>query len=373
MISLKLSSLAFLIPCLLFSGNISGNVIYAQNRNDTIKIGLLIQDNKSNGASDGATMAIIKANKKGASSETAFSLVIRSMEGSWGTGSKQAASLVFDDKVAALIGSHDGRNAHLAEQVATRVQVPFLSVWSGDPTLAQAFVPWYFSCTPNNNRQSDALIKDIFSKNHFERAAFISDKSYDSKMALKSFELKLKEAGKNPSLQLFYDWPGTDFTEIMAALVKNRPDCIILSGEPSSSKSLVSKIHSRDMNIPLYGTLTLLDDNELKEEELSAYESCSVITSGHWFGSEGNNFRTEFYRIYGYKPGAAAAYAYDGARIIIEAIRNAGTDREKIQAYLAGIKFKGVTGEISFDAKGNRKGSAVLMKIRDGIPVLVSQ
>jgi branched-chain amino acid transport system substrate-binding protein len=75
--------------------------------------------------------------------------------------------------------------------------------------------------------------------------------------------------------------------------------------------------------------------------------------------------------MYGYKPGAAAAYAYDGARILIEAVRNTGTDRENIQSYLSGIKFKGVTGEISFDAKGNRKGSAVLMKIRDGIPIPV--
>ena len=272
----------------------------------------------------------------------------------------------------ALIGSHDGRNAHLAEQVATKVQVPFLSAWSGDPTLAQAFVPWYFSCTPNNNCQSEALINEIFTKSHFKKVAFISDNSYDSKMALKSFEQKIKEAGEKPSLQFFYEEPGSGFSDILVAIDKYKPDCIILSGEPSSSMSIISDMRSRNVNIPLYCTLSLLNDTESQAEDLGSYESCSVITSGHWFGTEGNNFRKEFYRIYGYQPGATAAYAYDGTRILIDAVRKGGTDREKIQAFLSGIKFKGVTGEISFDAKGSRKGPAVLMMIRDGIPIPVT-
>ena len=46
------------------------------------------------------------------------------------------------------MGSHDGRNAHLVEQVATKSQVVFLSAWASDPTLSQAFVPWFFSCVP---------------------------------------------------------------------------------------------------------------------------------------------------------------------------------------------------------------------------------
>ncbi len=119
-----------------------------------IKIGLLIQDSSWTSAVHGAELAISKTNDNGGLNGRKFQLVVRSMEGPWGTGSKQAVDLIFEEKVWALIGLHDGRNAHLVEQAATKSQVVFLSAWSGDPTLSQAFVPWFFNCVPNDNQQA---------------------------------------------------------------------------------------------------------------------------------------------------------------------------------------------------------------------------
>jgi ABC-type branched-subunit amino acid transport system substrate-binding protein len=108
----------------------------------TIKIGLLIHENTSMAAKRGAELAIRKANENGGFNGKSFLLVVKSMEGPWGTGSKQAVSLIFEDQVCALMGSPDGRNGHLVEQVATKTRIIFISTWASDPTLAQAFVPW---------------------------------------------------------------------------------------------------------------------------------------------------------------------------------------------------------------------------------------
>ena len=373
MISVKLSLLTFLFSAIPIQAAMCNVLKDPGNIVDTVKIGLLIQDSKYIAARDGANLAIIKANKEAAGRKITFGLVVRSMEGPWGTGSKQATSLIFDDKVVALIGSHDGRNAHLAEQVATKTQVVFISLWSGDPTLAQAFVPWYYSCTPNNDRQSEALCSEIYLKKHLSGVVFISDKSYDSNMAFRSFNKKAEESGRKKPVQLIYDGSDAGCREIIDAVKINKPDCIILSGEPSSARILIGQLNRLNIQIPLYGTLSLLDEKEIKEEDLKEYESCSVITSGHWFGTNGNNFRKEFYSRFGYYPGAVAAYAYDGTRILIEAVRNTGTSRENIQTYLSGIKYAGVTGEIRFDAKGNREGSAIMMNLKNGIPVQVGE
>jgi branched-chain amino acid transport system substrate-binding protein len=72
-------------------------------------------------------------------------------------------------------------------------------------------------------------------------------------------------------------------------------------------------------------------------------------------------------------PGAVAAYAFDGMNLIIEAIRNAGPDRDNIQKSLAKIYYEGVTGPIQFDDKGNRVGTARLMEIKNGHPVAVGR
>jgi branched-chain amino acid transport system substrate-binding protein len=135
----------------------------------SVKIGLLIPDNNSVAARQGAELAVRKANEDGGFQGRPFELVVRSMEGPWGTGSKQAVSLIFEEKVWALMGSHDGRNAHLVEQAATKAIVPFVSAWAGDPTLSQAFVPWFFNCVPNDSQQAETLIDEIYTKRKYTR------------------------------------------------------------------------------------------------------------------------------------------------------------------------------------------------------------
>ena len=62
----------------------------------------------------------------------------------------------------------------------------------------------------------------------------------------------------------------------------------------------------------------------------------------------------ERYRAaYGQEPDMFAAYAYDGANLLIAAIRSAGLNRARIRDALSGTAdFHGVTGEMRFDKTG---------------------
>ena len=180
----------------------------------TVKIGLLINNNSTVAARNASEMAIEIANKEEGPDGLHFQLVVRSMEGPWGTGSKEAVNMVFTEKVWAIMGSHDGRNAHLVEQVIAKTGIVFLSAWATDPTLSQAFVPWYFSCEPNDIQQADALIEEIYDKRQMNKIATISDKSYDSSVALESFLKQLKKVGKPGPKQLFYDRSDKEFNDL---------------------------------------------------------------------------------------------------------------------------------------------------------------
>ena len=184
-----MNQLCLVIVIILSATNVT---VYSQ----TIKIGLLIQDSSYTSAVHGAELAVRKANDKGGMNGHPFRLVVRSMEGPWGTGSKQAVDLIFNEKVWALLGSHDGRNAHLVEQAATKSIVVFLSAWSGDPTLSQAFVPWFFNCAPNYDQQAAALFEDIYEKKKYSKVAVIYDNDYDSMQSLKAFLKIIKQEGK---------------------------------------------------------------------------------------------------------------------------------------------------------------------------------
>lgn len=371
--------LKFLFPaCLSFAmlALFVPNVNASQNPegpDETVKIGLLIPDNKSLAAKHGAEMAILKANEKGGFNGRPFQLVVRSMEGPWGTGSKEAVNLIFEEEVWAIIGSHDGRNAHLVEQVATKARIVFLSAWASDPTLSQAFVPWYFSVVPNDLQQAASFIEEIYDKRKFTKIAAVSDNGYDSKLALKSFLKKTKLAGKTGPVQFFYENSSQNFNVLLDQINQADINCIILFGQPSASLKLIQQMRKRKMNQQVFGTIALQDEDQLSGQKLKNFESVVFVSSEHWLSQKGLAFSEEYQRMFGDMPGSVAAYAYDGMNVIIEAIRNAGLDRDKIQQSLKEINFEGVTGVIQFDDKGNRLGAAGLMEIINGIPVAVGR
>jgi len=339
----------------------------------TVKIGMLIPDKNSIAAKRGAEMAIRKANENGGFNGRHFELVVRSMEGPWGTGSKQAVDLIFEENVCAIMGSPDGRNGHLVEQVTTKARIVFLSTWASDPTLAQAFVPWYFSCVPTDLQQADAFIEEIYNKRKLTKIAAISENDYDSKLALESFVKKTKQAGKIDPLLLFYENSNQDFNVLIDKIRKADIGAIILFGKPSASVRLIQQLKQNKINKTLFGALSLLNEDELADQDLKYYDNVVMVASGNLSGSKALTFREEFRKIYGKQPGAVAAYSFDGMSLLLEAIRKAGIDRIEIQKILTKIHFEGVTGQIRFDDKGKRMGTPDLIEIKKGIPVSVER
>jgi branched-chain amino acid transport system substrate-binding protein len=362
--------------CILSFPGFTSRDLQAKQKSDannkTIKIGLLIQDQNFLPARHAAELAIQKANETGGYNGIPFELVELSMEGPWGTGSKQAVDLIFEKDVVAILGSNDGRNAHLVEQVSAKTRVIFVSSWSGDPTLSQAYVPWYFSCVPNDFQQADALIKEICFRENINKIATVSDNDYDSKLAMNSFLKRQKISGKAGPKQFFYDNREQNFNILLDQISKAGVNGIILFGQSSASVKILEQLRLRKVSTPVFGTLSVSGYNKGEEPALKSYEGVVLISSGHWFSSIGLSFRQEFLKKYGYQAGAVAAYAYDGMNVIIKAIKNAGTEREDLQKCLKDIRYEGATGIIRFDDKGNRIGEAMLMKIINGKPERVA-
>lgn len=332
-----------------------------------VNIGLLIQDARSLAASQGAELAIHKANNEGGFKGLPFRLFVRSMEGPWGTGSKQAVELIFKNKVWALIGSHDGRNAHLVEQAATKATIVLLSAWSGDPTLSQAFIPWFFNCVPNYNQQTIVLIDEIYNKRNITNPLIVYDDEYDSQQAMKCFLKQLRPEGKTDPPAFQYNGSYKNTIDLMNRT--GNAGCIILFCKPVSAVKILGQIRESGSKVPIYGSLFLINENELTRQELESYDNSIMIPSGNWNEEKKSAFIKEFSAHYGKAPGMAAAYSYDSMNLLIEAIKKAGSsEREMIQKALSESNLEGVTGTIHFDEKGNRTGSFELMSLKNGIP-----
>lgn len=341
---------------------------------EKIKIGLLIPDKESLAAKHGAELAIWQANEKGGYSGHPFHLVVRSTEGPWGTGSKESVSLVFEDEVVAIMGSLDGRNAHLAEQVAAKTRILFLSSWATDMTLSKAFVPWYFRCLPNDKQQAISLIQEIYIKRKIKNVAIIGTDNYDSGNAVNTFIKAAKLMNVTPPEQFLYKVSGRNFQEIFTEIEENDIEAILLFGKPAFASEIITLFQQYNTKQPIFGSLSILDDQKASSPDWSILEDIIMISSNQWFTEKGIVFQKEFQKVYGYQPGPVAAYAFDGINVIIEVIKNAGPDRDKIIDKFSKIDYKpGITGEIQFDKNGNRIGKVGLMIINDGSPVPINE
>jgi len=335
-----------------------------------IKIGLLIPDNRYTAAVQGAELAIRKANQDGGLNGRHLQLVVRSLEGPWGTGSKQAVDLIFEENAWALLGSHDGRNAHLVEQAATKSTVVFVSAWSGDPTLSQAFVPWFFNCVPNDNQQAASLLNEIYEIKKYRNIVVVHGSDYDSEKSLVSFMNSVKMAGKPDPLQFNLEDYVKKSGILADKICESEAGCIVLFCQPSASIEFIRQIRQKKMNTRFFGSLMLLNENELSAQELQELDHLLYIPSGEWPVSANITFREEFQKAYKNLPGMVASYAFDGMSVLIEAIRHAGkSDYEMIQESLKNIQYNGVTGLIKFDDKGNRMGKFEIRKTKNGVPI----
>ena len=333
-----------------------------------IKIGLLIQDKSCVEAKQAAELAIRNANSRG-SKGIDFELIVRSMEGPWGTGSKAAVTMIFDEDVVAIMGSHDGRNAHLVEQVATKSRVVFLSAWSSDPSLAQAFVPWFFNSVPNDLQQAEALTDEIYNKRKLTKTFIVSDNDYDSQSALKNFLKIISNEGRSVPILLASDSSGKYLNDLTGKISAADNCCVVLFVRPPKSATIAKHMKINHLNQPVFAPLALLDESKIPHEDLDYYENMIFVSSLDLSRSKGFSFYEEYRKEYGSPPGAVAAYAYDGMNILIEAIRSGGTEREKLQETLKEFKYEGISGIIQFDEKGNRKGTPGFVQIKNGIPV----
>ncbi len=363
-----LKTCLFLVLAVFFLTTITS----AQNngKKETVKIGLLIPDSKSLAAKNGAELAIRSANEKGDPDGLTFRMIVSSMEGPWGTGSREAVTMIFDENVAAILGSNDGRNAHLVEQVAAKSRVVFLSAWTSDPSLAQAFVPWFFNCVPNDILQASALDEEIYVKRKLVRIAVISDNSYDSKSILNNFMKVIVKKNRPEPMQLSADDTAT--VSLLADKVKGSEiQGIVLLVQPPNSGKIAREVNIRNIDCRVFGSLALLDENKISGKALENYENIIIVSPGDISGIKALSFREEYKKSYGTLPGAVASYAFDGMNMLIDAIRKSGSGYEKIQKSLAGTRYEGVTGTIQFDDKGNRKGTPGFVEIKKGIPVNV--
>lgn len=330
---------------------------------DYIPLGLLVNKHNEAAAVCAAGLAIEEVNELGGIQGKSLKLIIRSVEGSWGAGSREVVELVFKEKVMAIIGSIDGRNAHLAEQVIAKTQVTYVSAWATDPSLSKAYVPWYFSAVPTDDQQAAFFLREIGVKKRRQHVLVIYDQSYDAQQALKSFH---KASNKIEGLMI--SSLASELSEsknLLSRIKDGNFDALLLLGRQIPFSSISKQLGVSGKNIPLYANIAAQSSQDFTGTQFESIIQSPSITSGFRSEYMAKEFKKEFLQKCNTNPGPVAAYAYDAIMMISEALKQSGNDRGRLPKNMSQINYQGVTGTVQFDSQGRLKNTGELLLTKE--------
>lgn len=348
-----------LVPYLIVLALLLPSRVIAQNDQKPISIGLLIPDRSHSDVIAAAELAIDRANSSGANKNQPFKLEIRTAEGFWGAGSKESVNLVYEDQVRAIVGALDGRNGHLAEQVATKSHLTYIEAYATEPTLSQAFVPWFMRVVPNDNQQATSILAQI-KKEGAGPIGILSRETYDTRYAVKSLTKAVARETDIAPLVLNLDKKDMQ-GEVIDKIIRSNIDHLVIPFDALYLKDLIETLGEEKPDLKIYGTLHFSIGLEKRNDAWDSYEGIYMIAP---------NMNREKYPSLS---DSRSAYMYDAINLVINAVRQVGTEREAITDYISKSTFTGgATGNITFDELGNRQGASSLFHIQNGEPQLIN-
>ncbi|MEA3463306.1 MAG: ABC transporter substrate-binding protein [Bacteroidota bacterium] len=326
-----------------------------------ITIGLLLPDHSHTDVIEAAEFAIQQANAEAAYKGKEFKLVIRTAEGFWGAGSKESVSLVYEDQVRAIVGALDGRNGHLAEQVATKSHLSYIETFATEATLSQAFVPWFMRVVPNDNQQSATIVNQI-RREGAGKIGILSTQDYDTRYAVRSLTKAVAARTSMAPLVIELDTTNIHEEALLKNILSRDLDHLVIPFDADYLKNLICTLRAEKPALKIYGTLHFTMGVESRKSGWDTYEGVFMVSP-------------LFDRAkYPALPDSRSAYMYDAINLVVQAIRQAGTDRVSITDFISDSEHpSAITGSISFDELGNRLGASTLIRIRNGKPELIKQ
>jgi len=325
---------------------------------DPIKIGLMLsgnpeRDSRSLEAFHAVQLAVESVNRAGGINGRSVEIAMRSGDGDWGTASKQSVELIFDEEVLAIIGSLDGRNAHLTQMAITKAQVVYLETRATDPTLSEINIPWFFRVIPSDSQQAEVFIHEIFQVQKLKNLSVLISNTYDYQLAANTFIRKV-ESGKSYTMNTFlFDHTDQFPDDAIQFLTKSDSEGVVYFGNPEKLKSILLKMEESELDRKVFVPQTLL--NQLENGDSDGLYQNVIFGCLQAPGSqEFSAFRKKFHNAYGYDPGLGAVYSYDAINLLFESIRQVGPMRSDIRDHLTRIQYStAITGLIRFEKNGD--------------------
>jgi len=306
---------------------------------------------------NGARLAIEQANEakiKLGGKEVKFVLVAEDDQADPKVGTTVAQKLV-DAKVAGVVGHLNSGTSIPASPLYNGAGIPVISGSATNPKLTEQGFKTQFRVVGRDDQQGPAIASYLAANNKPKTVAVIDDATAYGEGIANEVEKTLKAA----SIAVLPREKGTDKTTdwkaVLTKLKGRNPDAIFYGGMDATGGPLMKQ--GRELGIT---AAFAFGDGACTEEMAKlaglAAEGLLCSQAGIPVAAADKSFLQAYRKKFNVDPILYAPFTYDAANMLIAAMKKADSaDPAKYLPELAKITYKGATGEISFDAKGDRR------------------
>ena len=318
---------------------------------------------------NGARLAIEDLNAKGISiggKKVKFELVAEDDAADPKQGTAAAQKLV-DAKVSGIVGHLNSGTSIPASKIYNDAGIPQISPSATNPKYTRQGFKTTFRVVADDVHLGGTLgryaVKDLKGK----AIAVIDDRTAYGQGVAEEFEKAVKAAGGNLVGHEFTTDKATDFMSILTTIKGKKPDIVFFGGMDAVGGPMLKQMKSLGLNAKFTGgdgicttELVKLAGNAMADGQVVCAEAGGVdgaLKKGmDDFGMKYKKRFNDDVKLY-------APYVYDAVTVMVDAMQRAkSSDPAKYLPELAKTSgYKGVTGNISFDSKGDIKNGALTL------------
>ena len=317
----------------------------------------------------GTRLAFEEANASGGVLGRKLELLTEDDQSKPGESATVVKKLISRDKVVAILGELTSGRTLEAAPVAQAAKIPLVSP-GATAVEVTAKGNYIFRVCFIDEFQGTVMAKFALDTLKVRRVALLSSVSSAQSVGLaKFFRERLTAGGGTIALEQKYSEGDKDFRAQLTAIKAANVEALFVPGYYAEAALISKQARELGLTFPLLG-IDGWESSQLISVGGAAVEGCYFSThySPENQASAVVAFNQRFRARWQEDSNALSALAYDAARVLIDAIRRAGsTEGAKIRDALAATKnYAAVTGTITFDAQRNPTKSAVVLTVKNG-------
>ena len=277
-----------------------------------------------------------------------------------------AAQKLVDAKVNGVIGHLNSGTTIPASQIYNGAGIPQISPSATNPKYTRQGYAGAFRVVADDVHLGGTLGKYAVETLKGKNIAVIDDRTAYGQGVAEEFEKAVKAAGGNLVGHEFTTDKASDFNSILTTLKGKKPDVVFFGGMDAVAGPMLKQMKQLGINAKFMGgdgicttELAKLAADGMGEENVYCAEAGGV--EGEQKAGM-DKFRADFKAKFNADVQVYAPYVYDAVKVMAQAMVSADSaDPAKYLPKLKEVNYKGVTGNIAFDEKGDIKNGALTL------------